>query len=106
MLIKRLHGQNVTLFPPPDHPLLRTMREKLQRERGDDAISARREPLSVMITVFNGAEYLAESIESVLAQTYRPIELIVLDDGSTDESGDVAQRFGSALRTRARRTVG
>jgi len=34
VLLRRLHGENMTLFPPPDHPLLRTMREKLQRERG------------------------------------------------------------------------
>jgi glycosyltransferase involved in cell wall biosynthesis len=51
-----------------------------------------------MITVFNGASYLGEAIESVLAQTHRPIELIVLDDGSTDASPDVARGFGSAVR--------
>jgi glycosyltransferase involved in cell wall biosynthesis len=61
------------------------------RSQGEDLVT-------VMITVFNGAAYLAESIESVLEQTYRPIELIVLDDGSTDGSGDIARSFGSALR--------
>jgi glycosyltransferase involved in cell wall biosynthesis len=51
----------------------------------------------VMIGVYNGAPYLADAIESVFAQTYRPFELIVVDDGSTDGSGDVAKRYGDAL---------
>ena len=59
-----------------------------------------------MITVYNGAAYLAEAIESVLAQTYAPIELIVLDDGSTDASGDVALSFGSALRYKRQGNAG
>lgn len=54
--------------------------------------------VTVAITVYNGAPYLAEAIESVLAQTYSPFELIVLDDGSTDESGEIAQSYGPALR--------
>lgn len=54
--------------------------------------------VTVAITVYNGAPYLAEAIESVLAQTYNPFELIVLDDGSTDESGEIAQSYGPALR--------
>ena len=53
--------------------------------------------VSVMIGVFNGAPYLAEAIASVFAQSYRPLELIVIDDGSTDGSGDVARRFGDSL---------
>lgn len=52
------------------------------------------EPLiSVMIGVYNGAPYLAEAIRSVQAQTYRPYELIVVDDGSDDGSGAIAQSF-------------
>lgn len=54
--------------------------------------------VSVIVTVYNAAPYLGEAIESVLAQTYRPFDLIVLDDGSTDGSGDVAQRYGSAVQ--------
>lgn len=53
--------------------------------------------ISVMIGVYNAEQYLAESIESVFAQTYRPLELIVVDDGSDDGSGDVACSYGAAL---------
>jgi|SoiMetStandDraft_5_1073268.scaffolds.fasta_scaffold118172_2 glycosyltransferase involved in cell wall biosynthesis len=69
--------------------------------------TARNERLvTVMITVFDGAAYLAEAIESVLAQTYPAVELIVLDDGSTDASGDIARSFGSALRYERQENAG
>lgn len=48
---------------------------------------------SVIIPVYNGERYLAEAIESALAQTYQPMEVIVVDDGSTDGSGDIARSF-------------
>jgi glycosyltransferase involved in cell wall biosynthesis len=49
--------------------------------------------VSVMIGVYNCEDYLAEAIESVFAQTYSPIELIVVDDGSTDGTAQVAQAY-------------
>jgi glycosyltransferase involved in cell wall biosynthesis len=53
--------------------------------------------ISVMIGVFNAERYLAEAIGSVFAQSYRPLELIVVDDGSDDGSAAVAQGYGDAL---------
>jgi glycosyltransferase involved in cell wall biosynthesis len=53
--------------------------------------------ISVMIGVYNAERYLAEAIDSVFAQSYRPLELIVVDDGSDDGSGEVAHRYGAAL---------
>lgn len=54
--------------------------------------------VTVVIPVYDGALYLGEAIESVLAQTYRPVEVVVVDDGSTDSTPAVAQRFGDAVR--------
>jgi glycosyltransferase involved in cell wall biosynthesis len=54
--------------------------------------------ISVIIPVHNGEKYLAEAVESVLAQTYRPIEVIIVDDGSTDGTREVSQQFGSRIR--------
>jgi len=55
-------------------------------------------PVSVIIPVYNGEKYLAEAIESVLAQTLPPLEIIVVDDGSTDASADIARGFGDPVR--------
>lgn len=49
--------------------------------------------VSVMIGAFNAEPYLAEAIESVLAQDYEPLELVVVDDGSTDDTAEVARSF-------------
>ena len=54
--------------------------------------------VSVVIPVHNGERYLSEAIESVLAQRPPPVEVIVVDDGSSDRSGAVAGRFGRAVR--------
>ena len=49
--------------------------------------------VSVIIPVYNYDRYLGEAIESVLSQTYQHLEVIVVDDGSTDQSGEVARSF-------------
>lgn len=54
--------------------------------------------VSTMIGVYNCAAYVGEAIESVLAQTHRPLELIVVDDGSDDGTSDVVRSYEPALR--------
>jgi glycosyltransferase involved in cell wall biosynthesis len=49
--------------------------------------------VSVIIPVYNGARFLRAALESVFAQTYRSFEVIVVDDGSVDDSGIIAQSF-------------
>jgi glycosyltransferase involved in cell wall biosynthesis len=50
--------------------------------------------VSVIIPVFNGQQYLAEAIRSAFAQTIAPLEVIVVDDGSTDQSAALARQLG------------
>jgi len=54
--------------------------------------------VSVIIAVFNGEQYLREAIESVLSQSYRSIDIVVVDDGSTDNSARVAKSFTPQVR--------
>lgn len=42
--------------------------------------------VSVLMPVYNGAQYLQEAIDSILGQTYKDFEFVIIDDGSTDES--------------------
>jgi glycosyltransferase involved in cell wall biosynthesis len=73
---------------------------KDEREEREPAAAAGGAPplISVIVTAYNLAPYLAATIESVLAQRYPEFEVIVVDDGSTDGSGSVAERFLSDKR--------
>lgn len=56
--------------------------------------------VSIVIPVYNGANYLAEAIESALQQTYENCEIVVIDDGSNDNGATegVAKSFGNKIR--------
>ena len=56
--------------------------------------------VSIIIPVFNGERFLAEALGSVFAQDHRPIEVIVIDDGSTDASTAVARTFDEVVLVR------
>ncbi len=49
--------------------------------------------VSIFMSSYNHAKYLSEAVESVLAQTYRDFELIIVDDASTDESWSILQEY-------------
>ncbi|MCE9541845.1 glycosyltransferase family 2 protein [Candidatus Kaiserbacteria bacterium] len=53
--------------------------------------------ISVVMPVFNAERYVADAVQSVLNQTYGSIELICVDDGSTDASASVLRSFGDAI---------
>ncbi len=53
--------------------------------------------ISVIIPVFNGEKFIAEAIQSVREQNYKPLEIIVIDDGSTDNTMDVVKSLGGEV---------
>jgi glycosyltransferase involved in cell wall biosynthesis len=54
--------------------------------------------ISCIVPVYNGERYLAETLNSIVGQTYRPLEIIVVDDGSTDGSARIAEAFGPRVQ--------
>jgi glycosyltransferase involved in cell wall biosynthesis len=54
--------------------------------------------ISVILPVYNRASWVARAIDTVLSQTYQNIELLVIDDGSTDDTSRVLESYGSRLR--------
>ena len=56
--------------------------------------------VSIIIPVFNGSNYLDQSIESALAQTYKDCEVLVINDGSNDNSQtkNIALKYGNKIR--------
>lgn len=56
------------------------------------------ESVSVIIPTYNTAKYIGQAIESVLEQTSPPFEIIVVDDGATDDTESVVKKFGAHIR--------
>lgn len=74
-----------------------TLESNLLRQVVRVAIGAQRRetgPLvSIVVPVYNVAEYLPEFLESVVGQTYKNLEILIIDDGSPDESAAIARRW-------------
>ena len=54
--------------------------------------------ISTIIPTYNGVKYIRQAIESVLDQTYRDFEIVVVDDGSTDNTKEAVESFGNQVR--------
>jgi Glycosyl transferase family 2 len=61
--------------------------------RGDTTATMKSIPISVVMSVFNGQAFLGEAIESILGQTFRDFEFVIVDDGSTDGTAEILDRF-------------
>jgi glycosyltransferase involved in cell wall biosynthesis len=62
--------------------------------------------VSVIVPIHNGARFLAEALESVAAQDYAAFEVIVVDDGSTDDGAAIAEACGATVLRQQQRGAG
>jgi glycosyltransferase involved in cell wall biosynthesis len=93
LLLKRLHDGNQSLdIARVRSGVLQALKASVDRKRA--GASATRPLVSVVLPVHNGERYLEDALVSVLAQTYQPAEVIVVDDGSADASADIAASLG------------
>jgi glycosyltransferase involved in cell wall biosynthesis len=119
-LVYRLHDTNMTYDVDGAMPgyMLTVLKRSLDRRRaagitGDLApwrvwdVSEPGQPtVSVVIPAYNAARYVRETIRSVLDQTHKVLEVIVVDDGSTDQTAVTAGRFGTPVRVLRRPHAG
>jgi glycosyltransferase involved in cell wall biosynthesis len=56
--------------------------------------------VSVIMAAYNAAEHIGEALESVLAQTWRPLEVVVVDDGSEDDTATIVARYPDVVYVR------
>jgi Glycosyl transferase family 2 len=92
----KAHGSD----PPAFDPAMRMCRSYIIVRRPSPAFQSM---ISVVIAVHNGAKFLAATLNSVMRQTCAPGEVIVVDDGSTDASPDIAAGFELPIRRCAHR---
>src|SRR5260370_21082698 len=60
----------------------------------DKTVKAMSSPMvTVVMSVFNGEEFLSETIDSVLNQSFRDFEFVIVDDGSTDATADILSKY-------------
>lgn len=82
-IVKLLYHQNAVDY-------LNTTRDY---RYGEFYCKLEKKKISVIVPVYNVKNYVTRCIESILAQTYKEFELILVDDGSTDGSGEICQKF-------------
>jgi glycosyltransferase involved in cell wall biosynthesis len=75
---------------------LKTQREK-EAEMGEK-IEGSVPLITCIIPVFNGGRFLKEALDNIFEQSYRPLEVIVVDDGSTDNTKAVATSYGEKVQ--------
>jgi glycosyltransferase involved in cell wall biosynthesis len=91
LLLKRVHSSNLTSNTAAVKPnLLKAFGQSMKRRKHNR--------ISVVMPVYNGAKYLKEAVESILNQYFKPYEIIVVDDGSTDATEEICKDFGDQIR--------
>ena len=92
LLHKRVHPQCLTSQTDlTQKELMKSIKASLQRAKSADKVS-------VIVPVYNGEKYLKEALDSALAQSAKPFEVLVIDDGSTDSTAEIVRQYGEQIR--------
>jgi glycosyltransferase involved in cell wall biosynthesis len=92
LLYKRVHPQCLSSQTElAKKNLLKLVKASLQRARFADKVS-------VIVPVYNGEKYLKKALDSALGQSAKPCEVLVIDDGSTDTTAELARQYGERIR--------
>jgi glycosyltransferase involved in cell wall biosynthesis len=92
-LLQRMESIDSRLEPSQDGPSPNLRRSQFEDNLNPSLGNGRLPLVSVIITSYNQARFLSHAIESVLTQTYSPFEIVVVDDGSTDNASQVVARY-------------
>ena len=97
----RFEDTNQMFIPPKDYNVRVTEKnaekwskkiiENLKKEF--DIKKSMREKISVLMTVYNAEKFIKESVQSILSQSYKNLELLIIDDCSTDKSLQLIKKF-------------
>lgn len=93
LLMRRIHAENAS------HQQ-KVIKTDLARALRDSILRKKNLPpeISIIIPVYNGEKYLAETLQSILSQTFSSYEIIIVDDGSTDGTRSVLRNFEPKIR--------
>ena len=100
LLVRRHEGNMTKGKSLVELNALKVFKKKLERKRSGPIETeepeikkpaANRPKISIIIPVYNGAAFISEAIESVFDQHYEPLELIIIDDGSTDNTAEMVK---------------
>ena len=86
------HRSNLAIEPP--HGSLRARESPVRTPRPPTPLPR----VSVVVTAYNAAAFIGETLDSILAQTFKDLEVIVVDGGSTDQTVDVVSRYPDPVR--------
>lgn len=97
-------GRDLSHIPVAVSGLLQTLSDRkiagtLRRSTGEQRLPPKAWPVvSIILPVFNGERFIREAVESIVSQGYPSLEIIIIDDGSTDKTKDIIEEVPVEVR--------